>query len=440
MLVAEYDRFVRESDQSVGRPHEAQLDIALFGLAAEIGSLISALKKRLLCEAGREVWDHPNEEIIEELGDVMWYCFSLARIANPDKPINIFAHDISNLKREISASDARGRRIRGVLDDTKWQKFLAQAEHLPKLTRNMNFEDYQQLAFLTARTQKRTLTEVCIAVIWQLAAELFRRKLPEIELELNQSLPSRPINDVLGEIAWHISALAKTYNLSLSDIASKNIEKVSYRQNRAHPTPLHDNGFPSSEQFPRHFEVVFMTTARGRSRMYFDGKQLGDDLTDNAYDDDGYRFHDIMHLANVAKLGWSPVFRGLMGRKRKSEPKVDEIEDGARAKIVEEAVVKFIHSEGERIVRLTHPSPLRTPVRLFATRAEITFRFLKTIHELVSGLEVEQNRFWEWEDAIIEGYKIFDQLRRKGQGTVTIDLETKSISFQPEVNQGACAA
>lgn len=435
MLVSEYDRFVRESDQSVELPHDEQLDVALFGLSAEIGSLIAALKKRLLSEAGKEAWDHPNEEIVEELGDVMWYCFSLARIANPEKTINIFAHDIANLRREISAPDARAQRIRGVLDHQKWEAFLKRAEHFPKLTRNMVFEDYQNLAFLTARTEKRILTEVCIAVIWQLAAELFRRKLPEIELELNQALPNRPMNDVLGEMAWHISALAKTYGLSLSEIAQKNIEKVSYRQNRDSPTPLHDAAFPASEQIPRRFEVTFVTTEKGRSRMYIGGKQLGDDLTDNAYDEDGYRFHDIMHLANAAKLGWSPVLRSLMGRKRKTDSKVDEIEDGARAKIVEEAVVKVVHSEGERIARLMRPQDTSSPLRLFASREEITFRFLKLIHQLVAGLEVEQNRYWEWEDAILEGYALFHQLRLHGQGTITVDLGTKSLSFRPQVNR-----
>jgi hypothetical protein len=54
--------------------------------------------------------------------------------------------------------------------------------------------------------------------------------------------------------------------------------------------------------------------------MYWSGHRLGDDLTDNARDDDGYRFHDVMHLANVANLGWSPVLRKMMGRRRRDPP------------------------------------------------------------------------------------------------------------------------
>lgn len=433
MLVSTYDRFVQNSDQFLSKPHGERLDIATYGLAAEIGSVVAAIKKRLLGEGGAEAWNVPNDEIIEELGDVIWYCFSLARIANIDKPVNIFAHDIANLKREIGAEDARAERIRGVLDPTKRDDFLQAAESFPKRTKVMTFEDYQPIAYLTARTEDRTLVEVCSAVLWQLSAQLFRRMLPAIELELNKALIDRPINDVLGEIAWHISALASIYGIKLSDIAQKNMEKVSYRLDRRHPTPLHDSKYPPSEQLPRVFEVAFVTVAKGRSRMYLEGRRLGDDLTDNARDDDGYRFHDIMHLANVAKLGWSPVLRGLMGRKRKSDPTTDNVEDGARAKIVEEAVIKAIHSEGERLAATQGPMPADVPVRLFSCPADITFRFLKFIHNLVTDLEVENNRAWEWEEAILHGHEIFYRLRCEQQGTVAVDLDKRLISFRPEV-------
>lgn len=433
MRVSDYDRFVQNSDQSIGKPHDQRLDIAIFGLAAEIGSVVSAIKKRLLSEDGTDIWNDPNVEIVEELGDVIWYCFSLARLANTKKPVNIFAHDIANLRREIGATDERAERIHGVLDPKKRDEFLRAAESFPKRTKVMVFEDYQSVAFLTARTKDRTLVEVCLAVLWQLSAQLFRHKLPDIELELNKALVDRPINDTLGEIAWHVSALASIYGLELSEIARKNIEKVSYRLDRQHPTPLHDAPYPPSEQLPRKFEVAFVTIAKGHSRMYINGHRLGDELTDNAYDDDGYRYHDIMHLANAAKLGWSPVLRGLMERKRKSVPMTDEVEDGARAKIVEEAVIKVIHSEGTRLVALRAQPATATPIRLFSSPADITFRFLKLIRNIVADLEVEKNRYWEWEDAILSGHDIFHRLRSEGQGTVAIDLDQRSITFKPEV-------
>ena len=80
MLVANYNTFVRETDQYQDRSDTDRFDIALYGLVGEIGSLISAVKKQLLGEGGAEHWNKANEEITEELGDVIWYCFSLAQI------------------------------------------------------------------------------------------------------------------------------------------------------------------------------------------------------------------------------------------------------------------------------------------------------------------------------------------------------------------------
>jgi NTP pyrophosphatase (non-canonical NTP hydrolase) len=437
MLVSTYAAFVQSSDQSIDQSHEARLDIATYGLTAEIGSVVSAVKKRLLAEDGIEVWNVANAEIVEELGDLMWYCFSLAAIGNEKKkPVNIFTHDIANLKREIGATDQRADDIRRALDTEKREAFLAAAEAFPTRTKAMEFEDYQRLAFLTARTKDRTLVEVCLAVLLQLGAQLFRRKLPQIELDLNKALVDRELNDVLGEIAWHVSALASIYQLALSEVAQRNVEKVSYRLDDTHPTPLHDEDFIESQQFPRQFSISFITIAKGRSRMYLNGAKLGDDLTDNSYHDDGYRFHDIMHLANVAKLGWSPVLRGLMGLKRKRLPLIDEVEDGARARIVEEAVIKAIHSEGLRIARMQGPPPQGKPQRLFCSKADISFRFLKFIRDFVVDLEVHKNRYWEWDAAILSGYDIFHRLQCEGQGTISVDLRSRSINFTPEVCLG----
>lgn len=433
MLVSAYDQFVQDSDQSRSKDNQTRFDIALYGLAGEIGSVVSAVKKRLLAEGGEEQWNIANGEIEEELGDVIWYCFLLARLANPQKPVNIFSHDIESLRQEISGTSARSQRIRSILDSAKVDDFLQAAKEFPRMTRTMVFSDYQKLALLTARTPDRTLVEVCLAVLWQLSAELFRSKLPDVERELNKSIVDRPFNQSLGEIAWHISALASIYGLDLGEIAARNKQKVSYRLDRDHPTPLHDDEYPASEQLPRQFKIAVVTIGEGRSRMYLNGRRLGDDLTDNAHDEDGYRFHDMMHLANAAKLGWSPVLRGLMNKKRRSRPKIDEVEDGARAKIVEEAIIKAIHSEGTRVSADRGVDSAELPVRLFSNGAEITFRFLKFIHNFVSGLEVEKNRYWEWEEAILAGHDLFYKLRCEGRGTISVDLDERTVDYVPEV-------
>lgn len=432
MKISDYDKFVQDTDQFAHLNVNERKEIAIYGLASEIGSVASAIKKKLLKEDGTSTWNAPSYEIKEELGDVMWYCFALARAANEQRPVNIFIHDINKLKFELAAEDTRSEQIRGVIGAENRRAFLDAAESFRRSTRDMTFQDYQEVAYLTARTKERVLVEVCVAVLYQLSAEIFRALLPAIERQLNKSLKDRPINDVLGEIAWHLAALASIYGLDLSDVAKQNMEKVSYRRNRTHPVIVHDLDFPPSQRFPREFEVSFVTVGKGKAQMYFEGRRLGDQLTDNSYSDDGYRFHDVMHLANIAHLGWSPVVRGLMGRKRKANMETDEVEDGARAKIVEEAVIKTIHAEGERLAKSSY-SLTDEPVRLFPNRDDISFKFLKLIQSLVVGLEVSDNRFWEWESAIVEGCDVYHRLRLEGQGTVTVNLDERSLKYRSEV-------
>lgn len=431
MHVSDYVHFVEGSDLAKKNKPQERFEIALYGLAGEIGSLVAAVKKRLLA-AGRQNWDLPNDEIMEELGDSIWYCFALAdALGDPGQFLRL---DIANLRAEIGAGDERASTIRKVLGDNRTDQFLAESPVFDDAWNagTATLDEYQRLAFMTSRTSEDQLVEVCLAVLQQLLAELFRAKLPPIEKELNRQLPDRDPVKVLGETAWHLSALASLYKLRLSHVAAQNIAKLNRRFGRDKPTPLKDEDHPQSEQIPRRFEIIFVTIAKGRSRMYFEGRRLGDDLTDNAYADDGYRFHDVMHLALAAKLGWSPVLRKLMGRKRRSDQQIDEVEDGARAAIVEEAVIKAIHAEGVRLAAL-QSAEAGPPKHLFANGADISFSFLRRLTNFVAGLEAEKNHYWEWEDAIISGFDIFHRLCSEGQGTVTIDLEARTMTFSPHV-------
>lgn len=430
MDTREYHQFVKDTSQFDAETEDHQFNIAIYGVAGEIGSVVAAIKKQLLLENGPAKWNSVNDEIIEELGDAIWYCFALTRIRNKGFFKNILKSDIEMLAKEIGADDARAENIEKTLEVEKKNKFLNQA---PLFCENeqSEFDDYQGIAFLTARTEGKVLLEVCLSVLWQLGAELLRAKLPDVELSLNKNINDRDTDIVLSEMMWHLSALATLYNVKLSKIIEVNKQKINYRRQLGAPTELHDERF--EEQFPRRFEISFLTIGSGRSRMYLDGKRLGDDLTDNSYEDDGYRFHDVMHLANAAILGWSPVLRKLLGKKRRSDRKVDEVEDGARATIVEEAIVKSIHSEGVRIARQANPNMEPKPVRLFESKKQITFKFIKFIREFVDGLEVEKNQAWEWESAILQGYKVFHELCLREQGTVVVDLVNRSLEFRPDV-------
>ena len=111
------------------------------------------------------------------------------------------------------------------------------------------------------------------------------------------------------------------------------------------------------------------------------GRPFGDPLGDNAYDDDGYRFHDVFHLAHAAMLGWSPVCRRdkQFACKRKSDPRVDAVEDGGRAIVTEEAIVAYVYGHAR-----DH--------RFFEDVQAVDFSILKTIKGLTTGLEARKIR------------------------------------------------
>ena len=55
---------------------EHELDTALLGLVGEVGSLVSALKKKRRDSDGYFGYE---DAVLEELGDVLWYISAVAR-------------------------------------------------------------------------------------------------------------------------------------------------------------------------------------------------------------------------------------------------------------------------------------------------------------------------------------------------------------------------
>ena len=378
MLIARYAKHVEETDQFKERSPEDRHRISIYGLVSEIGSVVAAVKKQILGEGGQRDTTEgilTRHELREELGDVIWYCFALASLEE-NRDDDILAQQLESLSGQLTSDDGQSVLFRELLHAHKLEEFQRRASTFPS-KKQRSFEDFQQIAFLTARAESDELVEISLTVLMQLGAQLMRVLLPKSEKNLHDQTQDRPPLDILGKIAWHIAAIATVYNLSLDEIAEQNIRKAKLRRPATIHTPLHDEDRPKSQQLPRTFEVKFLTVGQGRSRMYFEGRQLGDDLTDNYYEDDGYRFHDVLHLANVAHLGWSPVLRSLMKRKRKDDmnPQLDEVEDGARAKIVEEAILKAIHSEGKEIAAIVHPDLPAGERPMFSDDVDIPLSF-----------------------------------------------------------------
>jgi NTP pyrophosphatase (non-canonical NTP hydrolase) len=230
------------------------------------------------------------------------------------------------------------------------------------------------------------------------------------------------VTEELGDLLWYVSNVATKFGLDLEHIAQKNLTKCGTRWGKPRidsAAYTFDDGFPDYERLPRQFEVELINVVEdGRVRMQtlLNGRQIGDDLTDNAWVGDGYRFHDVFHLAYAAVLGWSPVARKLLRRKRKSNPLVDEVEDGARAIITEEciSVLVFEYARGHNFL---------------AGISSLDYDLLKTIKSMTANLEVSLCTFGDWEKAILAGYEVWREIEKNQGGRMSIDLNARSITY-----------
>ena len=126
------------------------------------------------------------------------------------------------------------------------------------------------------------------------------------------------VAEELGDILWYLANTATKFDLDMAGIAADNLAKTRDRWPPPWPRTryrLFDDDFPPTSSCPAHSPRDRRRPGRGgkgRITLTIDGVLAGDPLQDNAYDEDGYRFHDVFHLAHAAKLGWSPVLRGKL--------------------------------------------------------------------------------------------------------------------------------
>jgi NTP pyrophosphatase (non-canonical NTP hydrolase) len=419
MDVRKYTKVVERTDQLKPRVanHPNYKLIPILGLAGEIGSLLAELKKRVR-EPHRES-DLGNARIKEELGDIVWYAVAIARRAKID-----FRDDVllANLIHTWTAP-------RSYIPGTRKLNVGKSSGARPTIKAASTFDTYQVISARTAHLVNIDSALVpYLARIWKNSGELL--DVVDAKRAAFSKRERERIAKSLGDVMWYVAAFATLYGLKLGDVVEANVEKAQSMfmpLNERIPTPLHDDGEKPLEQFPRRFSIDFIPADKETSVMLINGMRVGDPLRDNAYQPedktsgtiDGYRFHDCVHWAFVAVLGWSPVMRGLMKRKRKSNKVKDDAEDGARAQIVDEMVVKLAHAYASNIDRQ----------KLLAGRDRVDMDLLKLVQLITLGLEVQNNKLWEWERAILLGFSIFDRLRRERQGRLTLDLIKRTATF-----------
>lgn len=290
----------------------------------------------------------------------------------------------------------------------------------------MNIDEYQEIARETDQfpdtEDGKALLIPMLGIIGELGslATCFKKRMRD---DKSYVLFLDDLKIEMGDVLWYLANLATKWDFKLSEVAEKNIEKNNDRwlsQNSRDPILL-DDMYPICEQIPRVLTVRFLQgnneyLNKNSVAIKVNNESIGDELTDNAYENDGYRFHDVFHLAYAAFLGWSPVLRSLLKIKRKSKIEIDEVEDGARARIIEEAISLYVFTYAKQ-----H--------NLLDGVKEIDFDILKTIKNLVFNLEVKDNTTLQWKQAILEGYRVYRELKKNTGGQVTINLNERSIVY-----------
>jgi len=351
----------------------ADINPILQGLYGEVGGIMSTAKKHIREKSAYPGFKRAAEE---EFGDTLWYLAALCR-------------RLSIPLDELLAEAASGERFRKVGAASDMVEGAVAHVAMP-----LSIDSVDATLFKLGRSAAALLgTAPDRAKILAFASDYFD--------------------------ALHAAKLA------FADVARGNLRKARGAFIAPKPEDLidFDVKFGIEEQLPRSFKIRVSQRSSGRSYLQWNGVFIGDPLTDNIADPDGYRFHDVFHFAYAAILHWSPVVRALIKHKRKSRPEYDEEQDSGRAIVVEEGLTAWIFSRAKEI-------------NFFEGQERVSLGVLKTIGEFVTGYEVSQCPLKLWERAILEGYGVFRQIRANEGGWIIGDRALRAIRYAPlEVNE-----
>lgn len=292
----------------------------------------------------------------------------------------------------------------------------------------MDMNRYQQRAIETRQVPANDVQPVMMSLLGlagesgQLLSE-YKKFLRDGQ---SHTLHHARVSEELGDLLWYIASVADHFDLVLSDVAVENLRKIEERWGAKRKDSAatrvrrrFDADYPKAEQLPREGIAEIRpaaTDGHRRAETVINGQKMGEDLTDNAPTEDGYRFHDVFHLACMTHLGWSPVVRRGLGVKRKSDTDVDEIEDGGRAIVIEEGVSALVFSYAIR-----H--------KMLAGISTIDYSLLRTIHEMVNHLEVSARTIWDWERAILDGYSAWRRVSQHNGGRIRFNAAGPIFQF-----------
>jgi NTP pyrophosphatase (non-canonical NTP hydrolase) len=293
----------------------------------------------------------------------------------------------------------------------------------------MEFDEYQALAIRTRQAPSAEVEPVVISLLGLAgeAGELLSEYKKSVRDGAAHRLYKQRVAEELGDLLWYIASVADQFDLRLGDVARDNIKKTderwgSGRSVSAPGGPPFDERYASTERLPRKgIAEIRSLPGEGPRRIetLVNGQKMGQDLTDNAWTEDGYRLHDVFHLACMVLLAWSPVIRRGLSLKRKSDIGVDEVEDGGRAIVIEEGVSALVFSYAIR-----H--------EMLAGIHTLDYALLRTVRQMTNHLEVGVRTAAEWEKAILRAYEVWREVAAHGgNGHIEFDADSRVINFSP---------
>lgn len=381
LTVDDYAKQAARTDQRSG---SSALGFSMLGLFGETGSLLSEAKKKQRDDASYLGY---ADAVAEELGDVLWYLAAVARRSR------LALSDIAANARQSSGE----WRIGG--------------------NGALSFHDLQPAHIPLAKAPMPQFEHTLLALAGDVGMLVNDYQFGTLSKD-RDALAGR-----LVAVTRRLIQAANESGVTIEAAAVKNLHKIFDRwpRERIYPAPF-DQTMDAEEQLPRRMTIdVYERTVRSQVYVFqrSSGVYVGDRLTDNAVEPDDYRFHDVFHYAHVAVLGWSPVIRALLRLKRKSDPKLDDAEDGARAILIEEGITSWIFGQAQQL-------------RFFENvkRGGLPLDMLKHVRQFVAGYESERCPLWLWEEAILQGYAAFRFLQEHRRGRVQIDFAHRRLRIK----------
>lgn len=368
IVIEDYVDAVRKTD----RLEQEDFRPVLMGLFGEVGSIMAPAKK---LHREKEAYKWSQDAVEEELGDALWYFTALVRRTG---------HSLSEI-------------ITDVTGNTVYKKIIA-ASAVPG----------SPIVHLASSQDNEKLEDALLS-LGQSATALL-----DIMKNRNDVLP------LLHDFVKKYLQVVQASNVNFLRVINRNILKVQSRflPYDIHSLPVFDKEFDEDERILDNFEIHIQPKKNGKTYLRMNGVFIGDPLTDNISDPDNYRFHDVFHFAHAAILNWSPTFRALIKHKRKSNKVIEEAQDSGRAIVVEEGLTAWLYSKAKDL-------------NYFDGQKGVSLELLKTIQEFVRGYEVDACPLKLWEDAILQGYAVFRQVRDNNGGIVIGDRINRKISFKP---------